>query len=389
MSLSKGQIRCLIIFILASIIIYSGTAFSTININNIYTNSAGNNKYEAKINAYHDAARRAFILLADKYDMLNPNLWSIPLGKIESSIIAIEPVDEIVLETTYSGNLNFSWNRYKFTKLVFENGNAKTRKNVLNYYVLPALKIGKVFITKNPNNAWINSWFKSEKVLVKNGIKLANLDIPEENLKFEDLEKINYSKMANYLENRLVNHYLIIYAEFLTDLKDGRSYLKVTFKQLLPEGALINTEKYEIKNKGDIEKTFDEVISKVLRMGSFKNETANDILELGENEKVAEDSLKKLIENADIKNDKDKSYNQVIMYLIKGDVFEPERVINTLRSFKNISSVKVADYNKSGVAITITYRSTFEDLMREMVEHSLTYRMRDLKYYLIEQNKGI
>lgn len=228
------------------------SSFAVTEIFEVFTESHGNNKYEAKIKAIDLGSYRAFQLFANKLLIKDKKLKNIPYPVVRDAVLDVvikdEKYEEYGTKAYYKATLDVKFTQLNAVKILLEYGSAKTLDKFSEAIVIPVFKINNILeISENEKHDWITLWKRWRADLPP-----YKLSFPKLNKKIKDkldVEKIltySYSKFVELLDFKLYKKVILPVGEYFTNKKSGESYIKVRYYIKDLQGQKILQKKYDL-----------------------------------------------------------------------------------------------------------------------------------------------
>ena len=206
-----------------------------IYINELYSKSQGNNKYEAKIKAIDKSMTRAVILIADKMGFISgDNIASfrkIPAGKLRSIFnkmtIKNENTEEYPSGAKYSSIISFECESANLYELLKEYRNKGEKYNSPTL-LIPIFKINKILYLDNDASGWIKEWTTSKtKLLDYNVVILQGPQYEQHDITGKNILSLNFKDLASRTPERIFDRVILSIGEFFTDKISGETLFSV------------------------------------------------------------------------------------------------------------------------------------------------------------------
>ena len=188
----------IIIISLIAIIAFEVCASDLHGISDMYIESQGNNKYEAKIKAHELGMRRGVLIIADKMGIPSSHISKIPYLRLKETFNVSLVANETQTETTYSALVNYQYDLYSITKLLLDYGGDIVDNRFYEYLVLPIFKQKNVVNIWDESKQWNKQWALSRELLEQN--KLIYPKPTKELMKILTPDKVLNLSYRNFIE---------------------------------------------------------------------------------------------------------------------------------------------------------------------------------------------
>lgn len=368
-----NKLLLLILFIVN--IAYANDEFA---IKSVYLSAQGNNKIESKILAHREGRHRAFMLLADKLGVYNSGLQNIPHSELETAVLKVSYEEEHVTDRQYSALVNLYFDPDITDKLIYKYSDQKTRERFNEFLIIPMLKQGKNISIWDNN--WYQAWEKNADRLANSHLILLDDKIDNKNrITIDNIQELKYENTLFAIREYFTRKSVVISAEYYTSLSDGKSYLEVTYRYILPDKIRTLVQNYPLSPNQPAEKTFKDIIDKFIKEhGKVRNNKNAAIVKSS----VASPMLNKPSDNLD--------NNYLILSVEvfhRGDSWQP--IKNKLHKMKEIKNYQVLEGSGNLQQIKLYYKSSIENLVKDMIDNGLSYTESGTQKLLFETRDGI
>jgi len=368
-------LRCFFL-ILSVFLSYNNNCFAqTHEISEIFIESNGNNKYEAKIKAHEQGMLRSLLLLANKLNLPTSNISQIPYYKLKAVFKPTIVQNEISLVEKYSATVTYSYDKGKVYQLILDYGDTRINDQFYEFVVIPVFKQRNTMNIWLDDKRWNDHWSKSRKILASHKIFY-----PTKNLYFtktitqDNLFDLKLEEFVNIFNNVLFKNVMIITAEFFTNRKTSESTLHVKKYILRPNNPKpeIIEEEYSLDSLENIPHTVNIIIDKTIdNYGVIRDHLTDDKAKQGQD--LAEDNeiKKPIIMNFDM-FDKDE------LTLVKSKLEKVDEIEHFVIEH---------DYNTRYKILIYTSADEYQ-LAEALYLHGLSYKIHGDLYNLIDIKKG-
>ncbi len=367
----------LICCLLVAALVFSTTTAKanvpTHEISEVFIESGGNNKHEAKIKAHELGMRRALLLVADKLSIPTESISHIPYHELKEAFTTVSIINEVSLLEKYSATITYSYKRGHLYALLLEYADETIDDMFYETLVIPVFKQRNILKIWDNDKKWNDFWIDSRNILDTHKIffpkKTLYLSqkITQENLfdlKLEDFMEIFHDKLFKTVT--------IVSAEFFTNRRTAESLMQVKKHILTPgnsEAEIVEMD-YDLATWDDIPYTVDLVIDKMI--------DDHGALRISD---LADDSDDNLF-------DEQEEQKPIIMNFDVFDEEELELVIAKLEKVDQIDSFAIEhDYNSRYKILIYTSVSEYE-LAEGLYLNGLSYKIHGSLYNLIDIKKG-
>ena len=345
-------------------------------ISDIYIESQGNNKYEAKVKAHELGMRRVLFIIADKMGIPSTEIRKVPYLRLKEVLNISFVSNEKETETSYSAVVNYKYDLYSMNKLLLDYGSDEVDNKFYEYLVLPIFKQKNVINIWDETRQWNKKWVLSRALLEQN-----KLIYPEQTkelmriLSNDKVFKLSYRNFIEIFQPRLFKKIILVVCEFFTDTNTGASVMKLDFITLGPNDKRVVPFEYRINSIEEIAHIMDRIIDK----------TVNDYGKLVGNRVVEELDKKESI----VADKEESSSARTIM--LNSYIYDDEGSDNIRRKLKNIKTIENItikhDYDKK-YKIIITTKSNDFELAEGFYLNGLSFKKYGNIYNLIDVIEG-
>jgi hypothetical protein len=337
------------LFLLLLIPFFLSSYSSKERIDEIYTESSGNNPYEAKIKALDRAMNRAFLLLVDKLLIDNKSISKVPRTELSSLFSDIKIKDENIKTyssgSSYSAVVSFTFSQARVNEIIQKYADEKTKEKFLNALIIPVFKINNVISLDHDKRKWVSSWQNKRPDLSDNKLYVIDHSLDSDGkINSTNIMNLTYDDFMEILPYRLFKKVIITIAEFFTDKSNGSTFLKVKNTIIAPEGISEESTNYNLESSRDaLPKLIDQVISEF----SQKHGSPR-IREYYTNSNQSDEVIEDLINSEKPKIDKSLVFLMDISY--PGEI---EQIQQKLHSIKEISRFKIEIHYEHGYKVKL------------------------------------
>ena len=347
---------------------------SLCEISEVYIDSTGNNKHEAKIKAHEAGMRRALFLIASKLKIPTEGLNKIPYYELKSAFTPKVILNEISLLERYSATVTYCYDKGKLYSLIVKHGDQKINDLFYEFTVIPVFKQRKVMNIWDKDKRWNDLWSNSRQILDTHKIYYPEKTLfLSQKITQENLMSLKYNDFLDIFHTKLFKNVMIVTAEFFTNRITGESSLhvkKYIWTPLSKEAELIE-EEHDLSTWDDIPFVVDLVIDKVIDdHGELRVNMSEDDLDDG-HIFMDVDEQKPIIMNFDVFDDDE--LNLVVEKLEKVDQVESFAIEH--------------DYNTSYKILIYTSADEYQ-LAEGLYLNGLSYKIHGKLYNLIDIKKG-
>ncbi|RTK92731.1 MAG: hypothetical protein EKK61_02960 [Rickettsiales bacterium] len=345
-------------------------------ISEVYIESTGNNKYEAKIKAHEQGMLRSLFLLANKLELPTTEIKKIPYADLKEVFKIKKIENELSTIERYRANVTYAYDKAKLFKLLLKYGGADLEYKFNEFIILPVFKQQNILNIWESDKRWNDLWSEARDILNDHKIVYPKKNLfYAEKINEKNLFNLEHEDFINIFNNILFKNVMIITAEFFTNRANSQSIMQVKkyIFNLNQSQAQIITEEFEVNTWADIAHNVNRVIDQV-------------ISEYGE--------LKKYNELTDIINEGDIIYKAQAVkkpIIMNFDVFNPselELIKLKLKKIKQIDEFNIEhDYSTRYKVIIHTNVDEYE-LAECLYLNGLSYRIHGNLYNLIDIQKG-
>lgn len=343
-------------------------------INNIYIQGNGQNKFEAMIKANENGMRRAFAIIIDKmgFDSVHDIQIQNLNYKYLKSIFSIKSKsNEVSTEDFYSAIVDYEYTLGAIRQALRDHSTKAVLAKFYDYIVLPILKQKNKICMWDYNQIWLKPWYE------KGAIKLleqSNIYFPEKNallqerINSQNILTMSYDDFVNIFSDELFNSVIVVVYEHFTDPISNDLIMSVKSNVLNYNNQKnLHERLYPLKNKSDIE------IKSALAVQDF-------IKEYGSLSKF-QDDIEQL--SASIK-DRKITFNIEVF-----DQSELDEIQHKLQKAPNIHSIQIKPIASNKYQLSIMTPLEEAALVEEMYLNSLSFKKYGNIYSLININQGI
>ena len=351
----------------------SNSFAQTQEISDIFIESTGNNKFEAKIKAHEQGMLRSIFLLISKLKLPTDDIKSIPYPKLKSVFTPIFVQNEVSLIDKYSATVTYSYDKEKLYQLILEYGDSKINDQFYEYIIIPVFKQKNIMNIWESDKRWNDKWSQHRASLEEHKIyyPTKNLYLAQK-INVNNLLKLNLQEFVNIFHNLLFKNVVIVTAELFTNRKTSETTMQVK-KYILKAGNLqpiIMEEEYNLNTQEDIPRTTEIIINKLITNYGILRSNFVDDKALKEN--IVKEEVKKPI-------------------IMNFDIFDKEELdllVAKLKKVKEIDRFVVEhDYNTRYKILIYTEVDEYQ-LAESMYLRGLSYRIHGELYNLIDIKKG-
>jgi hypothetical protein len=344
-------------------------------ISEVFIESAGNNKYEAKIKAHESGMMRAFLLVASKMDIIHSDIEEVPYLKLKDVFKPVVVFDEFSTIEKYNATVTYQYDKAKLYKLLIDYGNSTVQDMFYETLVLPVFKQRNVLNIWDKEKKWNNIWHESKSHLNHHKILYPTKNLlASKKITPETLFHLNYNDFIEIFPNVLFKNAMIITTEFFTNRKTGESLMKINSYILAPNETenMQLEDDYPLSSLDDIPNDVNLVIDKVINLyGSVRISPESELASQKNNDIEEDTEQRPIIMNFDV-------FNQEEMDLVASKL---EKVSQVDRF------VIEHDYNTKYKILIYTTASEFE-LAEGLYLNGLSYKIHGSLYNLIDVKKG-
>ncbi len=356
------------------IIVYS------LEIPNIYIESQGNNKFEAKIKANKSGIRQSIKLFLDKINVSDFDINEVNLPDLKHVCQITNVEDEKSSDRYYSARVSYYCNEEVLKQVMPNYADTNAIGNFYNTLVVPVLRKGNQYVLWDDTNTWYQGWLKYKKPLAESKILLAE---PNSKVTSQNINKLNYQEIAKYYPLNIFTNVTVAICDFF-EKNNTTSYVRVKYKVLDRNGDKVDIQEYEdleLKRK-DLSVAFDEIITEFIDL--YGSSTV--FYDIGPLTTELENSINGI--NRDRKGSEEKRYT---LYM---SGYDNEYVQNIKDAISSIPQVKSFDYNPEGIGLwKVELSGNFkddEDFAECLYMKGLTYRVsHDGQMNLIKLDAGV
>ncbi|MDX1923769.1 MAG: hypothetical protein SFT91_00810 [Rickettsiaceae bacterium] len=345
-------------------------------IDEIYTESLGNNPYEAKIKALDKAMYRSVIIMADKLGVKDSeteeSFQEIPIDELKSVFnninIKTEEAYAYLSGARYSARIEFKFNQSQMNALIKKYSSNKVQEQLLTALVIPMFKINKIKQIEADKRGWIQTWQRSRPKLAENRLifqepeNYKNYGITSKNIL-----SLSFEQILQKLPNKLYGRIIIPIGEFFTNRSTGDSFFRVKYVSISKEEKKELSKDYDIPAKG--KNSFDFV--KALIVDDFIKDYGHPITHIDVSNKTQymADVQSGLIK--DVANLLDEKF---YMFLVQIDYDgEMEKIQKKLNGIDEIHRFEISMHFETGYKIKIYTDLDVMTLSDKLYQSGLSY----------------
>ncbi len=360
-------------FLLLVINLNSAGAF---HLSEIYIEARGNNKFEAKMRAQNMGSVRAFFLYANKMGFTNDDFSQITYRDVAPTITGTRYLNENMTDNSYSALADYNLNRQAVTEVLYNFATSDSYSKFYECLVLPVMKVGKNLHIWDNKIKWLNSWGTHKEFLAQNQILLLEQNnIYKDHISPALINKITYEDFDLVFPETPIKKFLVIVAEYFTNLDNGGAYLQVEYREIKPGAVSSIVKKYDLNSTNNPESTFSDIIER------FASENGVRI-------PVKRNSVENFFEvekNLFLKQ----RLHSVTMNILVDDVRQWDRIKSKLDKITEIEKIIIKDQSENNYVVEMKYKNNLESLTKALFEAGMTYTTNKNQYYLTETNDGI
>lgn len=380
-----------LIFFLVSLI-FGGSILESYaakeTINEIYIESRGNNRFEAKAKAFDEGMRRSFLLLADKLKMHENELFAVSNQELKSIFSDVtvrdEKYDVSAAGAYYSATLGFSFRQSEVNQLVLKHIPAN-KSNFFEALVIPVFKINKKTYYNDLSQIWIKSWNDLREVLPKAKVYYPPFDNKLTAAVNMDLENSDLDAMLNNFSIKLYKKALIPTAEFVVDRKSGEMMLRVTTITLSTSKNEKKIKDYlSPRNKEEFQKFFYDVITDIVRENANYKKT--ELSDFVNNINKPKDTNKASVKAKDFDKKLQKILSEtagVNEYIMHIELFYEKQIDDIKKKLSSIKNIEKFEIKKDPLTSYVV--KIYSNLQEENLASSLYFA--GLSFYVDSQNQ--
>lgn len=348
-------------------------------VKNIYIESDGNNKFEAKIKAHKYGMRQVMKLMANKMGLDKSGSISVPYDALSKVFRAEEISDEYNDESFYRANVTYSYDNQDLNELILKHAAQDIIDSFYEYIIIPILKRQNHFFVQRPNQVLLSSWRDHIDELKEYRIVYpSNLNDFQTLVSSKKLSNVTYRDIVDLSEIKIFKNVMLVVMEEFAATTSGQSYVKVDYRILGLLGSHDEKSNIVYLEDGNHKASLADVV----------NTVASKIIEDYGNFKVHVSNLK-LDSNSGI--EKRPEPRKVDLY---SEIYSKEEMNSIRNKLKkcnlNFEITRLAE-SEQAYKITISTYLGDEELTEVLYNNDLTYKKRKEKDGLIlfEIKKGV
>lgn len=353
------------------LIIHSVQALGAMaEISEVFIESAGNNKYEAKIKAHEQGMKRAFFLVADKFGIKNSDVQEAPFDKLREVFKPIKITNELNTIDKYNAIVTYEYDRSKLYKLLVDYGSDTVNNMFYECLVLPVFKQGEILNIWEQEKRWNDFWIDSRPILEKHKILY-----PEKTLLIsrkitpENVFSLTYEDLIEIFPKILFKKAIIVTNEYFTNKNTGETFMKVN-SYILGNDLIQNSKlehEYKLSSLNDITTNVNAAITKFINNYGSLRKVAS--------QKMSDDFSEK------------EELSPIVMNFDAFDQEELDIVSSKLKKVKQIEKFIIKNDYENRYKILIYTNASEYELAEGLYINGLSYKIHGNLYNLIDVKK--
>lgn len=335
-------------------------------IHEIYTESTGNNPYEAKVKALDKAEYRAFIILADKLMFRDEALKNVSREDLKSLFSGVNIRNEVTRAylsgSSYNAVISFTFLQSKFNEVISKYCSPPYKEKILEAVVIPVFKINHVETIEKDKMGWISSWKSQEQNFFQNRLLVyEHSNGNAEKINTKTIHNMMYEDYLISLPYKFFHKVIVPIGEFYTDKQSGNSFFRVKYIINSISGRTEEIKDYKLEgNSINLPKFLSSIVEEFLQnYGKARNPEYASVLE----ETGLEVELVK-------PEEKDPSY----MFLVEVNYGDEERDVESrLHKIKEIDRFDLDMNYKQGHRVRIYTKIDMLELTAKLYNVGLSF----------------
>ncbi|MDX1917487.1 MAG: hypothetical protein SFT68_05875 [Rickettsiaceae bacterium] len=365
-------------------------ATNLIELQEIYIEDQGNNKYEAQIKALDKGYARAIILLTTKLDLDGDSnidyVKKIPVQELRALFqehsVENEVAEEYSSGGSYSGTLSVACAAKDLYVLLDKYTNKNLKYKFTSTLVIPVLKINKILYYEKDSIGWISAWRKAQQTLKDNNIiLLTNADFDTLAISKDVITSADFNYYMSHITNQIFDKVVIAYGEFFTNKDNGDSTFLTKYTTITQNNKTAKQEAYNINAKNN---KFQDAASLIIK--KFIEENGVPINTTDKLDRAVKAELKKQTQK--IKDEDESKQNAPLLssyVLLIQNATEQElaKIQEKLNNIKDIARFDITASLDKSLKLKISTKLNLYELTKQLYDNQLSYFYDDNKHMIL------
>lgn len=235
----------------------------------IFIDSGGNNKYEAKIKAHEQGMLRAFILTADQFGINSADLKEPTYETLKNVFKPTIINNEVSTAEHYAANVTYGYKKGDLYQLFLEFGNSTIDDKFYEYLVIPVFKQGNTINIWESQPLWQDLWMQNKKLLNRNKLLLAPKTLLiSKKITPENIYTLGYIDFLDIFNNLFFKNVMIVTIEFFTERATGEAEMKINQVVIYPKPKEPNSlsHTYNLASPEEVPSKVNSFVAKIVRL---------------------------------------------------------------------------------------------------------------------------
>lgn len=197
-------------------------------ISEVFIDSSGNNKYEAKIKANQQGMTRALLLIADSMGIKNTDIADVPYLRLKKVFKPIMILNELSTVDRYNATVTYQYDKASLYQLLIDYGNSNINDMFYEYLVLPVYKQRNFLNIWDKEKRWNDIWASNRPLLNKHKLIYPTKSlVAKKRITPETVFHLTYDDYIEIFPNFMFKKVLVISTEYFTNRKTGEGLMRV------------------------------------------------------------------------------------------------------------------------------------------------------------------
>lgn len=210
-------------------------------VHNIYIDTSGNNKFEAKLKAHKYGMRRAMSLVLSKMgmsDLVGDTRFTLADLKSVFSVAAVK--SEFAEGLIYKATVDYRYSPLALRSLVRKYNENAFYNSVYNAVIIPVFKKSGEWVLYDKSIPWIKFWYDALDILQHNRLLLPT----NMNLDYQTISKMSIKDFADQFSLKLFDQVVFVICDHIGRDRRNNSYIRIKYRVVDTDGAYSEFREY-------------------------------------------------------------------------------------------------------------------------------------------------